>query len=38
MTEQVMVVERSQLARYIEQCTFDLIRDDLDDILDIIST
>ncbi|HEV8658769.1 MAG TPA: NUDIX domain-containing protein [Thermoanaerobaculia bacterium] len=37
MTEQVMVVERSELARYIERRTFDLIRDHLDDILDIIS-
>jgi predicted NUDIX family phosphoesterase len=37
MTEQVMVVERSELGRYIERRTFDLIRDDLDDILDIIS-
>lgn len=32
-----MVVERSELARYIERRTFDLIRDHLDDILDIIS-
>ncbi|HEY3055694.1 MAG TPA: NUDIX domain-containing protein [Thermoanaerobaculia bacterium] len=37
MTEQVMVVERSELARYIERRTFDLIREELDDILEIIS-
>jgi predicted NUDIX family phosphoesterase len=37
MTEQVMVVERSELARYIERRTFDLIREDLDDILEVIA-
>src|SRR5207253_6308548 len=37
MTEQVMVVERSELGRYIENRKFDLLRDDLDDILEIIS-
>jgi predicted NUDIX family phosphoesterase len=37
MTEQVMVVERAELARYIEKRTFNLIRNDLDDILEIIS-
>ena len=37
MTEQVMVVERSELARYIDRRKFDLIRDDLDEILEIIS-
>jgi predicted NUDIX family phosphoesterase len=36
MTEQVMVVERAELARYIDRRSFDLIRDDLDDILEII--
>ena len=37
MNEQVMVVERSELARYIESHEFDLILDHLDDILDVIS-
>ena len=32
-----MVVERSDIARYIENRKFDLLRDDLDDILEIIS-
>jgi len=38
MTEQVMVVERAELARFLERHTFDLIRDDLDEILDIIQS
>ncbi|MGZ5493860.1 MAG: NUDIX domain-containing protein [Thermoanaerobaculia bacterium] len=37
MNEQVMVVERSDLARYLEKHEFDLILDDLDDILDVVS-
>ena len=37
MNEQVMVVERSELARYIESHQFDLILEDLDDILDVVS-
>jgi predicted NUDIX family phosphoesterase len=36
MTEQVMVVERSELARFIGEHTFDLIRHDLDEILEVI--
>jgi predicted NUDIX family phosphoesterase len=36
MTEQVMVVERSELARFIREHTFDLIRHDLDEILEVI--
>ena len=38
MIEQVMVVERNELARFIDAKQFDLIRDDLDDILEVIST
>jgi predicted NUDIX family phosphoesterase len=37
MTEQVMVVERSELARFIREHTFDLIRHDLDEILEVIA-
>lgn len=33
-----MVVERAEIARYIDRRSFDLIRDDVDDILAIIST
>jgi predicted NUDIX family phosphoesterase len=36
MTEQVMVVERAALAEFIGERTYDLIRDRLDDILDVI--
>ena len=36
MTEQVMVVERSALAEFIGERTYDLIRERLDDILDVI--
>ncbi|HSP14323.1 MAG TPA: NUDIX domain-containing protein [Thermoanaerobaculia bacterium] len=36
MTEQVMVVARSDLARFIGKRTYDLIRHDLDEILDVI--
>jgi predicted NUDIX family phosphoesterase len=37
MNEQVMVVERSELARYIESHELDLILDNLEDILDVVS-
>ncbi len=36
MTEQVMVVERAHLARFIAHCPYGLIRQSLDDILDVI--
>ena len=38
MTEQVMVVERGELARWLEAHTYALIRGDLDEILDIIQS
>ena len=38
MTEQVMVVERGELARFIEGKKFNLIFDDMDDALEVIST
>jgi len=36
--EQVMVVERAEIARYIDAQPFGIIHDDLDEILDIISS
>jgi predicted NUDIX family phosphoesterase len=38
MSEEVMVVERAGLARFLDAHPFDLIRDDLDEILDIIQS
>ncbi|HSP34078.1 MAG TPA: NUDIX domain-containing protein [Thermoanaerobaculia bacterium] len=38
MTEQVMVVERAELARFLEPNTYALIVGDLDEILDIIQS
>lgn len=38
MTEQVMVVERSEIARFIDAHGFNLLRDDVEEILDIITS
>lgn len=38
MSEQVMVVERSELARWLEANKYALIRNDLDEILDVIQS